>query len=108
VPDILPRAYGCVAAGAKEVTLRFAARGEGYHAATLYNPAGAPVGRVSRFVEFEDPGRYELELKVPAAEPLAGWALETQALEIVSCSGLLPYWSASPDTWFNPEQEAEE
>ncbi len=104
LPFLLPRAFGRLADGALEVTLRFEAQGEGYHAATLHDPAGVPVRRVRRFVEFEDPGRYELELKAAVNGPRAGWSLELNAVKVLRAEGFLPYWSASAEDWFHPEQ----
>lgn len=100
---LLPRAVGEVAADAKEVTLRFEATGEGFHRATLYDAAGVPVGRVQRFIDFGDPGRYELELKVPVTGPRTGWSLELTAVKVVKLDGFMPYWAASATNLFNPE-----
>jgi hypothetical protein len=101
---LLPRAFGAVSAGAREVILRFEATGEGFHSATLFDPHGNPVRRVQRFVDFEDPGRYELELKAPVAGPREGWALELNAVQVLKTDGLLPYWSARRGDWFDPER----
>ncbi|MBK9138880.1 MAG: formylglycine-generating enzyme family protein [Verrucomicrobia bacterium] len=106
LPFLLPRAVGALAEGAKEVTLRFEVMGEGFHSATLFDPQGAPVRRVQRFVDFEDTGRYELELKAPVSGPRAGWALELNAVKVLRIEGFQPYWSARAEDWFNPEQPA--
>jgi hypothetical protein len=103
LPFLLPRAVGCLLEGTREVVIRFEVMGEGFHGATLYDPRGVPVRRVERFVDFEDRGRYEMELKVPVAGPRAGWSLELNAVKVVQAAGFLPYWSASKEDWFNPE-----
>ncbi len=104
LPFLLPRAVGALAEGAREVTLRFEVTGEGFHSATLFDPHGAPVRRVQRFVDFEDSGRYELELKAPVAGPREGWSLELNAVKVLRLEGFQPYWSARAEDWFNPEQ----
>ena len=67
LPYLFPRAYGHLIDGAKEVKVRVEARGEGFHSVTLYDPAGNPAATVRHFVDFQDPGRYELELKAPVS-----------------------------------------
>ena len=104
LPFLLPRAFGTLAEDAREVRLRLEVTGEGFHAATLFDPTGAPVQRVQRFVDFEDPGRYELELKAPVTGPRQGWSLELNAVKVLRVEGFLPWWSARPEDWFNPEQ----
>ncbi|MBN2507602.1 MAG: hypothetical protein JXQ71_12995 [Verrucomicrobia bacterium] len=95
---------GFLQPGATEVTLRFEAVGEGFHRATLFDPDGVPVGRVQRFVDFADPGRYEMELKVPVRGPLPGWTLELNAVRVVKLDGFAPYWAATAGNLFDPER----
>lgn len=104
MPQMLPRAVGFVREGAKEVKIRFEAMGEGFHTATLYNPAGRPVATVRHFIDFQDPGRYELELKTVASGDTRGWALEVCNLKVLSIDGLLPYWADDEVELFNPER----
>jgi hypothetical protein len=103
-PWLLPRAVGTIAADAREVTVRLEASGEGFHSATLYDPRGVPVRRVQRFVDFEDPGHYEMVLKAPVGGPRQGWSLELNAAKIIQIEGFLPYWSTDAEEWFSPEQ----
>ena len=102
LPDILPRAYGSAESGATEISVRFAAQGEGFHSATLFDPQGVPVQRVQKFVEFEDPGRYELQIAVPITGPRDGWSLEIHNLQVVAITGMAPYWSALRESSFHP------
>lgn len=104
LPFLLPRAFGTLAEGVSEVNLRLEVTGEGFHSATLFDPAGVPVRRVQRFVDFEDPGCYELELKAPVTGPRQGWSLELNAVKVLRVEGFLPWWSARAEDWFNPEQ----
>jgi hypothetical protein len=60
------------------------------------------VGRAQRFIDFEDPGRYPLELKAPVAGPRKGWSLELNAVRVLRAEGFGPYWSTSPENWFDP------
>lgn len=106
LPQILPRAVGFVRDGSKEVKVRLEAMGEGFHAATLYDPIGRPVSTVRHFVDFQDPGRYELQLKAPVSGDLRGWSLEICGLKVLSIEGMLPYWAASEVELFNPERPA--
>lgn len=85
------------------MTLDFEAAGEGYHSATLFDPKGVPVGHVHRFIDFEDSGKYRLELKAPAAGPRRGWSLELNAVRVLRAEGFNPCWSASIENWFDPE-----
>lgn len=104
LPYLLPRAVGAIAADARAVTLRLEVLGEGFHSATLYDPQGVPVRQVQRFVDFEDPGRYEMVLKAPAAGPRFGWSLGLNGVRIIQIEGFLPYWSTTAEGWFSPEQ----
>jgi hypothetical protein len=54
-------------------------------------------------VDFEDQGRYEMELKAPAARPSVGWSLELSGVRVLRAEGFLPYWSATKEDWFSPE-----
>lgn len=103
LPFLLPRAVGAASPGAAELVMRFEARGEGFHSATLFDPRGVPVRRVQRFIDIHDPGRYELELKAPVAGSPVGWSLELNDVTVVSFTGWLPWWAADPGDWFNPE-----
>lgn len=108
IPCLLNRAYGCLREGAREVAMTFEAVGEGFHAAVLYDPNGSPVRAVRHFVDFEDPGRYELTLQAPVAGPREGWSLQLHALKVLRIEGMTPYWSNDPDEFFRPERiEAE-
>ena len=104
LPQMLPRAVGFLREGAKEVKIRLEATGEGFHMAALYNPAGQPVATVRHFIDFQDPGRYELELKAPVSGDTRGWALEMCNLKVLSVDGLLPYWADDEGELFNPER----
>ncbi len=104
LPDIMPRAYGSLVAGAREVSLTLAAQGEGFHSATLLDPQGVPVQRVQRFVDFEDPGRYELQLQASVSGPPDGWSLELHNVQVLSIQGMTPYWSDAPASFFHPEK----
>jgi hypothetical protein len=106
LPELLPRAYGFLQDGAKEVKVRLEATGEGFHMATLYDPSGQPVATVRRFVDFEDPGRYELELKASVSGETAAWSLELCNLRVLSIEGMERYWATSADDLFNPERPA--
>lgn len=102
--QLFPQAVGFLREGAKEVKIRLEAMGEGFHMATLYNPAGQPVATVRHFIDFQDPGRYELELKAPVSGGARGWSLELCNLKVLSIEGLLPYWAAAEKELFNPER----
>ena len=104
VPQMLPRAVGFLREGANEVKIRFEAMGEGFHTATLYNPAGQPVATVRHFIDFQNPGRYELELKAVVSGGTRGWTLEMCNLKVLSIDGLLPYWADDEVELFNPER----
>lgn len=106
--DICPRSYGYIKPGSSEISIVFEAVGEGYHTITLYDPDGNVAGTSEQFVDFDDKGRYEVELKVPIkGGPLEGWALEVYQAKILKIQGFLPYWSSRPDELFNPEQTAD-
>ena len=102
--QLLPRAVGFASEGGREVKIRFEAVGEGFHAATLYDPAGRPVATVRHFIDFQDPGRYELELKAAISGSTRGWSLEMCNLKVLSIDGLLPYWADQEAELFNPER----
>jgi hypothetical protein len=108
LPKLLPRAFGFLKEGTKEVKVRLEVMGEGFHMATLYDPDGKPVSTVRRFVDFEDPGRYEIELKgvVDGSRP-RGWSLEVHNAKVLSVEGFSPYWAAEPESLFNPERPGE-
>lgn len=127
---VYPRAYGCIRDDAEDeiveedtgrrdaegkkikvkkalegLVIKFLVEGEGFHTATLYNPDGEIVATTREFIDFQDPGRYEMVLKahVPA-RPGPGWGLEVYKAEISSIKGFLPYWSGEAEEWFNPER----
>lgn len=103
--DICPRAYGYIKPGAAEIKILFEAVGEGYHTITLYDPTGNVAGASEQFVDFDDKGRYEVEMTVPIeGDSLDGWALEVFNAKILKIEGFLPYWAGRPDELFNPEQ----
>lgn len=104
MPQMLPRAVGFLQEGAREVKIKFEAMGEGFHTATLYSPAGRPVATVRHFIDFQDPGRYELELKAVVSGDTRGWSLEISNLKVLSIDGLLPYWADDEVELFNPER----
>jgi formylglycine-generating enzyme required for sulfatase activity len=104
LPSTYPRAYGFVREGAKEITIKLEAIGEGFHSAVLYDSDGNPAGTVRHFIDFEDPGRYQLELKAPVSGEVAGWSLEIYNARVLSIDGLLPYWSTHAEQLFNPER----
>lgn len=106
LPFLLPRAYGVTKNAAREIKLHFEVTGEGFHSAVLFDPAGVPVRRVGKFVDFGDQGRYELELSMPSNGQQQGWSLELNGVRILKTEGFLPYWSAGQQDWFNPETEA--
>jgi formylglycine-generating enzyme required for sulfatase activity len=103
LPSLLPRAYGCLRPGAKEVKIRFEAAGEGFHKAALYDPQGRIVATAQRFVDFEDVGRYEVQLTAPAYAPTEGWSLEIYKLKVLSIEGMTPYWASDKIDLFIPE-----
>jgi formylglycine-generating enzyme required for sulfatase activity len=103
LPSLLPMAVGSVDPDQEEVTIRLEAIGEGFHSATLFDASGSPRGRVQRFIDFEDPGRYEMTIQVPATRPLEGWSLELNAVRVLAIEGFSPYWAASRAGWFDPE-----
>jgi hypothetical protein len=103
LPFLKPRAYGYLAEDAATVTITLEAMGEGFHQAVLYYPGGSPAAAVRRFIDFEDPGRYLLELTAEVAGPRQAWSLELHDVKVVSVNGLLPYWAAAPEELFNPE-----
>lgn len=107
LPVIYPRATGFLKEGAKEVKVKLEAVGEGFHAATLYDPAGHPVAVVRKFVDFQDPNRYEVELKAPVTGESRGWSLEVYNAKVLSIDGLLPYWAGDNQQLFNPERPNE-
>ncbi len=104
LPQLLPRAVGFLREGTKEVKIRLEAMGEGFHTATLYDPAGQPVATVRHFVDFQDPGRYELELKALVSGDPSGWAVELCNLKVLSIEGMLCYWATDLTELFNPER----
>lgn len=103
MPFLLNRAYGSVQSGASKVVVKFEAMGEGFHSAVLYDPNGSPVRAVRHFVDFEDPGRYELILEADVIGPNEGWSLELNHLKVLQIEGFLPYWSNRSEELFNPE-----
>lgn len=109
IPHLHPRAYGYLEEGAKQIIVKLEAMGEGFHSATLYDPQGRPVKTVRHFIDFEDPGRYELELKLDAKEPFTSdggfWSLEVHNAKVLSVKGMLPYWASDPQQLFHPERE---
>lgn len=108
LPVIYPRATGYVKEGAKEIKVRLEAMNEGFHAATLYNPAGQVVATVRKFVDFQDPNRYEIELKAPISGGDAkGWGLEVYNAKVLSIEGMQPYWSGDAEQLFSPERPGE-
>ena len=106
LPSLLPRAYGCLRPGATEVKIRFEASGEGFHKAALYDPQGRIVSTVQKFVDFEDVGRYEVQLTAPVSNDTNGWSLELYKLKVLSIEGLMPYWASDKENLFIPEQSA--
>jgi hypothetical protein len=103
LPSLLPMAVGSVDPDQEEITIRLEAIGEGFHSATLFDASGSPRGRVQRFIDFEDPGRYEMTIQVSATRPLEGWSLELNAVRVLAIEGFSPYWAASRAGWFDPE-----
>lgn len=103
LPYLLPRAYGYLTDGAQQVKVRFEAMGEGFHGVTLYNPAGHPAAAVRHFIDFQDPGRYELELRAPVTGDITGWSLQIDDAKVLSIEGFSPYWSTHPAELFNPK-----
>lgn len=104
LPSLLPRAYGCLRPGANEVKIRFEAMGEGFHKAALYDPTGRIVSTVQKFVDFEDVGRYEIQLTTPVSGPAEGWSLELYKVKVLSIEGLMPYWAIDRKNLFVPER----
>lgn len=104
MPYLMPRAYCYLGDGASEVKVRLEAIGEGFHSATLYDPAGRPVSAVRHFIDFGDVNRYEFELKAPLAGDAAGWSLELCKVKVLSVEGLLPYYADGAADLFNPER----
>jgi formylglycine-generating enzyme required for sulfatase activity len=103
LPSLLPRAYGCLRPGATEVKIRFEATGEGFHKAALYDPQGRIVATAQKFVDFEDVGRYEVQLTAPVSIDANGWALELYKLKVLSIDGMMPYWASAREDLFIPE-----
>lgn len=105
LPDLFPRAYALLDDGATSISIRLEAMGEGFHAATLYDPAGNPVRTVRHFVDFEDPGRYELELKHESGSLDASgpWSVEVVKSKVIGARGLAPWWSPRAEELFHPE-----
>ena len=103
--NLYPRAFGFLEDEAGEVAVRFEAMGEGYHSATLYDPDGNPVAATERFVDLDDRGRYEVELRAPITDPRRkGWSLVMHQARVLQIRGFLPYWAASADELFHPER----
>ncbi len=106
-PELYPRAFAFAEDGAKQISVRLEAMGEGFHMATLYDPEGRPVKAVRHFVDFEDPGRYELTLTHDSPQPIdAGkgpWSIEVYHSKVLEVKGLLPYFAPEPEQLFNPE-----
>ncbi|HOW69100.1 MAG TPA: SUMF1/EgtB/PvdO family nonheme iron enzyme [Phycisphaerae bacterium] len=102
LPFLFPRAYGYLTEGVGQVKVRFEAVGEGFHGVTLYDPAGKPVAAVRHFIDFQDPGRYELELKAPVGGEVAGWSLQIDEARVLSIEGFSPYWASDPAELFHP------
>ncbi|MGE5608930.1 MAG: hypothetical protein ACM359_06735, partial [Bacillota bacterium] len=107
VSDLYPRAYGFVEEGAKEISIKLEAMGEGFHMATLYDPQGRPVRTVRQFVDFQDPGRYELELKTAVSGGGVGWSVEVYKAKVIGVKGMLPYWAGDGEQLFHPERGME-
>ncbi len=105
LPTLHPRAYGFVQHGSEKVRFRLICEGEGYHLARLYDQAGRLRATVRRFVEFEDPGRFVMDLEAAVSPESWGkvWGVEIFDAEVKTCKGMLPYWAATPEELFNPE-----
>ncbi len=104
VGDVLPRAWAFVREGASEIAVRGEAMGEGFHSAVLYDAAGRPLAAARQFVDFQDPGRYEVTLRAPAPAGGAMVALELHELRVLGVEGLLPWWAPAPEELVNPER----
>ncbi|NLH16205.1 MAG: SUMF1/EgtB/PvdO family nonheme iron enzyme [Phycisphaerae bacterium] len=103
--SLLPRAYGCLRPGIKEVKIRFEVMGEGFHRAALYDSMGRIVSTVQKFVDFEDVGRYEVQLTAPVSGEPNVWSLELYKLKVLFAEGFMPYWSIDAQDIFIPERE---
>jgi iron(II)-dependent oxidoreductase len=98
VENLYPQAHGLARPDATELRLVFEVEGEGYHRAALFDPGGRVAAVVERFIDFEDYGRYRMELTAPAGPAPAGvWRLEVFDARVVSQEGFLPYWAPSPE-----------
>jgi hypothetical protein len=102
--EIYPRAFGFLSDGASSITVRLEAIGEGFHMASLYDPDGHVAATARHFVDFADPGRYEIELKTAVGEKRDGWSVEIYNARVLAIDGLKPWWACSRMELFNPEQ----
>lgn len=96
VEDLSPRAYGFVREDAAETHLVFEVEGEGFHRAMLFDPSGNLAAVAERFIDFEDYGRYRMELVAPVTDHNGPWSLEVYDARVVSQTGFEPYWTTSP------------
>jgi hypothetical protein len=105
--ELHPRAYGFVEPGADKLKVKLEVEGEGFHMATLYDSHGNLVETVRKFVDFQDPGRYAMELEAEVGENRGDvWSLEIHDATVTGTEGLLPYWANEPSELFNPESLA--
>jgi rhamnogalacturonyl hydrolase YesR len=104
IPELYPAAFGSRTEAEAPVVVTLEAQGEGFHKASLYDPAGHPVTTLTHFIDFQDEQTYDLELKAEPEGPMTGWSLEVYHSHVSSVSGMKPYWSATADQWFEPDQ----
>jgi hypothetical protein len=103
---VTPRLYTIPKAGETKVEIDLLGEGEGFKKAVLYDPAGHPAGAVEAFVDLGDKGRYEYKLTADIPPHQAGgtWSLSLQDVAVARLAGLAPYFSTSPQAFFQPDK----
>jgi hypothetical protein len=103
---VTPRLFAQISGDSPRVELTVAAEGEGFKRAVLYDPAGGVAGSVESFIDLGDRGRYfhKLSSEVPSRLAAGVWSISLEGVTLETMSGLTPYFSTSPQSFFRPDQ----
>ena len=89
-----------------KIEIELSAQGEGFKKAVLYDPAGKVAANTENFIDLGDKKKYYYKISAKVPPEYAGklWQLRLEEADVVKITGLLPYFSATRDNYFQPEK----
>jgi hypothetical protein len=106
---VTPYLYTMPRGDTPTIELELSGEGEGFKKAVVFDPDGHVAGSSEAFIDLGDKGRYfyKVVAKIPPHQMNRLWRVSLQEVSLVKMTGLSPYFSTSPQAFFQPDRSAD-